>query len=175
MSESLYFAFKVVYNQFNNTIKTDGIIKNPKNKKEYKSIKFVWDTGAQTSCINEHIVEKLDLLRLSKINIRTASGEHQSFLYHVDIILPNKVTIKDLLVSGLPLEEGTDVLIGMDIISTGSFLFTTDIHSKKYVFQFSFPPLPRLDDFIEKSNKRNERNIKNLRRENFLKKKKSKK
>ena len=69
-----------------------------------------------------------------------------------------------LLVTGLPLAEGNDVLIGMDIISAGSFLFTTDNNLKKFVFQFSFPPLPRLDDFVEKSNKRNQRNIKNLKR-----------
>ena len=164
MSEPLYLSFKVVYNNFDGTIKTTGIIKNPHNNQEYKSNSFVWDTGATTSCLSDRVVEKLNLLKVSKINVKTASGEHQSFRYYVNIILPNKLKIQRLLVTGLPLAEGNDVLIGMDIISAGSFLFTTDNSLKKFVFQFSFPPLPHLDDFVEKSNKRNQRNIKDLKR-----------
>ena len=60
--------------------------------------------------------------------------------------------------------EGIDALIGMDIIGLGSFLFSTDMKTKKPFFQFSNPPLPNLDNFIEKANKRNQRNYRRLKK-----------
>ena len=47
--ESPYFAFRTVYNQTVNTIKTPGLIINPNNNKKHKSSHFVWDTGATAS------------------------------------------------------------------------------------------------------------------------------
>ena len=171
ISEPLYAAFRTVYHSFNGTIWTQGIINDPQNNKTiYNSSKFIWDTGAQKSCINNQIVEKLHLLKVSKIQTRTASEIHESFSYFVNITLPNNVLIKDFLVTGLPLGEETDVLIGMDIVSQGSLSFSYDYTLKKFVFQFSMPPLPRLDNFVEKGKKRNEKNIKILKKSGLFKK-----
>ena len=149
---------------FVNTIKTPGLIVNPNNKAKHKSDNFIWDTGATASCLSIHIIEKLNLPKVSIKSVRTASGENEYFCYHVDIILPHKVIFKDHLVTGLPLAEGIDALIGMDIIGLGSFLFSTDVKTNKPFFQFSNPPLPNLDNFVEKANKRNERNYKRLKK-----------
>lgn len=164
--EHPYFAFKTQYHQPVNVIKTPGLIINSDNSKKYKSNSFVWDTGATASCLNTHIIEKLNLPKVSIKSVRTASGENECFCYHVDVILPHNVGFKNLLVTGLPLAEGIDALIGMDIIGSGSFLFSTDSQIKKPFFQFSNPPLPYLDDFILKAHKRNERNYKKLKRAN---------
>lgn len=166
--ESPYFAFRMVYNRPVNTIKTPGLIINPNNKEKHKSSNFVWDTGATASCLNIHIIKKLNLSKVSIKPVRTASSENEYFCYYVDIILPNNVGFKRLLVTGLPLAEGIDALIGMDIISAGSFLFTTDTDTGKQVFEFSTPPLPSVYGYIEKANKRNERNYKKLKRKNPL-------
>ena len=96
--------------------------------------------------------------------IRTASGENQYFCYYVDIILLHNVGFKRLLVTGLPLAEGIDALIGMDIISAGSFLFTTDTSTKQQIFEFSTPSLPAVSGYIEKAKKRNERSYKRLKK-----------
>lgn len=164
--EHPYLAFKIVYNQPVNTIKTPGLIINPNNKEKHKSNNFIWDTGATASCLNIHIIKKLNLSKVSIKSVRTASGENECFSYYVDIILPHKVGFKHLLVTGLPLAEGIDALIGMDIISTGSFLFTTDTDTKKQVFEFSTPPLPAVCGYVEKAKKRNERNYKKLKKAN---------
>ena len=130
---------------------------NPNNNKKYKSNNFIWDTDATASCINTHIINKLNLSKVSIKSVRTASGENQCFCYYVDVNLPHSVRFKRLLVTSLPLAEGIDALIGMDIISTGSFLFTTDTDTKKPVFEFSTPPLPTVCGYVEKEKKRNER------------------
>ena len=76
---------------------------------------------------------------MSITTVRTASGENQCFCYYVNIILPHKVVFKNLLVTGLPLAKSIDALIRMDIISIGSFLFTTDkVQKSKFL---NFPPL----------------------------------
>ena len=163
--ESPYFAFSLVYNRPVNTIKTSGLIINPNNNEKQKSKNFVWDTGATASCLNIHIIKKLNLSKVSIKTVRTASGENQYFCYYVDIILPHNVGIKKLLVTGLPLAEGIDALIGMDIISTGSFLLTTDSKTGKQVFEFSTPSLPSVNGYIERAYKRNERNYKKLKKQ----------
>lgn len=162
--ESPYLAFKTVYNQPVSTIKTPGLIVNPNNKGKYKSNHFIWDTGATASCLNVHVIEKLNLPKVSIKSVRTASGENKYFSYYVDIILPHNVGFKHLLVTGLPLAEGIDALIGMDIIGAGSFLFTTDTDTKKQVFEFSTPPLPAVCGYVEKAKKRNKRNYKKLKK-----------
>ena len=60
------------------------------------------------SCLNIHIIKKLNLSKVSIKTVRTASGENQYFCYYVDIILPHSVGLKRLLVTGLPLVEGID-------------------------------------------------------------------
>ena len=82
--------------------------------------------------------------------VRTASDENQYFCYYADIVLPHNVRIEKLLVTGLPLAEGVDALIGMDIINKGSFLFTTDTKIGKQIFEFSTPLLPSISSYIEK-------------------------
>lgn len=161
-----YAAFRMTYNKPVKDIKTQGSIVNPNNKERYKSNNFIWDTGATVSCLNVHIIKKLNLSKVSITSVRTASGENQCFSYYVDIILPHNVGFKHLLVTGLPLAEGIDALIGMDIISTGSFLFTTDTDSKKQVFEFSTPPLPSVCGYVEKAKKRNEKSYKKLKKAN---------
>ena len=166
--EPPYFAFRTVYNRPVSAVKTPGLIINPNNNEKHNSSNFLWDTGATASCLNIYIINKLNLSKVSIKTVRTASGENQYFCYYVDIILPHKVGFKKILVTGLPLEEGVDALIGMDIISAGSFLFTTDINTGKQIFEFSTPPLPSVHGYIEKAHKRNERNYKKLKKQNPL-------
>ena len=95
------------------------------------------------------MIKNLNLPKVSIQTVRTASDENQYFCYYVSIVLSHNVRIEKLLVTGLPLAEGVDALIGMDIINKGSFLFTTDTRTGKQIFEFSIPPLPSINSHIE--------------------------
>ena len=163
--EPPYLACKVEYSTPINDITTWGCIINLNNKKQYKSPNFLWDTGATISVISLHVAEKLNLKAVSMQSIHTANDVVNSKCYLVDIILPNGLRVVKNLVSGLHLSENIDVLIGMDIIKQGSFLFSTDNKTHKHFFQFVIPSLPRLENFVEKASGRNERSYKKLKKE----------
>ncbi len=137
-----HYGFTIELLPFTNSIKTHGKVINSFGSKEgYSSKNFLWDTGATNSAINENIARKLELSRVGNIEIHTAGGKIVCNTYCVDIILPNGVRFNQIPISGVQLTEGTDVLIGMDIIKAGSFLFSQDRQTGKFFFEFSIPPI----------------------------------
>ena len=135
------YAFKVQYRSFVHSIVTKGTIRNPNSKKEYMSEYFLWDTGATISGVNIDIINKLNLSAVSMTTVETAGGRKECSNYYVDITLPNNVIFPKWPVAGLQLKEGTDVLVGMDIMNQGSFLFAKDKYTGYPFFEFSIPPL----------------------------------
>ena len=91
----------------------------------------LWDTGASGSCISEKIAKKLNLIPIGKQKIFTPAGERIVNVYLIDIILPNKVTVKSVAVCDSDIElQGLDMLIGKEDrpythISNGSFVECT--------------------------------------------------
>ena len=137
-----HYGFTVELFPFINSIKTRGKIINPfGNKEGYFSKNFLWDTGATKSGINENIARKLELSIVGNTEIHTAGGKIVCNTYCVDIILPNGVRFNQIPICGVQLTEGTDVLIGMDIMKAGSFLFSQDRQTGKFFFEFSIPPI----------------------------------
>ena len=122
---------------------TSGIIQNPSNNKRIASL-FIWDTGASVSAINEDFAKKLELNPISFNRIGTANGERDCSVYFCDIVLeigtPNKPKFSMSVVGG-NLTKGTGVLIGMDIIRTGSFLVHTNTKTGRTFFEFFSPSL----------------------------------
>ena len=139
MNSSKIFGFIQIYNQPIKEIKTKGTIINPINNKTINKSDFIWDTGATNSAINTDIIKELNLpVRSVTEKLVTASDEISCYNYHIGIVLPNNLTIKPLLVNGLPLGKGVSILIGMDIIQKGSFLLTKDKKGKD-IFEFCIP------------------------------------
>jgi len=114
------------------------------NFKEYKAI---WDTGATGSVITEKVAKELDLKPTGMVMVSTASDERLANTYMVNIWLPNKVVFGELRVTEGKLSGETEVLIGMDIISSGDFAVTN--YNGKTVFTFRSPSAECID-FVKK-------------------------
>jgi len=98
------------------------------------SFQSLWDTGATGSVISTNVVSALGLKPVGKRKVFHANGESIVNTYIVNIVLPNSVAF-----SALPVTEGvlngTDILIGMDIISKGDFAVTSSQGKTKFSFQ----------------------------------------
>jgi hypothetical protein len=109
-------------------------------------IKVLWDTGSNISVLDKETVRKLNLHSVSNgfIDSLTEKGV-PSNLYTVNLYLPGKMEISNLSVSEGEL-TGCDMLIGMDIISTGDLAIsnykgkTTFIFRKPSMGRFSYEP-----------------------------------
>lgn len=102
----------------------------------YMSQNAMWDTGATNTLISSKIVKTLGLKPFGKSGISSANGiiETNTYLVHVSIPTGSVVT------NVLALEDENDdyeVVISMDIISRGDFVFTN--HEGHSTFSFRIP------------------------------------
>jgi hypothetical protein len=110
-----------------------------------------WDTGATNTVITSKVVTELGLKPSGKVKVRGVGPagicqEHDSNTYLVNILLPNNVTIAGVRVSENAV-EGCDVLIGMDVITTGDLAITN--HNGRTTFSFRVPPCEEIDFVAE--------------------------
>ena len=102
----------------------------------------LWDTGATCSVITQKIVDELNLKPTSYGRVSTANGDYETPFFYVDVLLPNKVIVSNLLVPlGQP--SGCDLLIGMDIIAQGDFAVSN--FEGKTVFTYRIPSSMEFD------------------------------
>ena len=90
----------------------------------FVSYNALWDTGAMASVISTEVVPALDLSPISQCMTYHAQGQSLVNVYLVDMILPNKILVRDIQVTEGHL-NGFGMLIGMDIINLGD-LFGQD-------------------------------------------------
>ena len=102
----------------------------------------LWDTGATASVISSEVVSQLGLAPISRCRTYHAQGDSIVNVYLVDLILPNKLRVKDVRVTEGRL-NGFGLLIGMDIINLGDFALTHK--NKQTVFSFQIPPTHEYD------------------------------
>ena len=110
-----------------------------KNKDQVRAI---WDTGASNSVISSRFAKQLNLKPTGVTKVNGVNGEHESSQYLVSIGLENGVNFSPVVVTEGEF-VGFDVLIGMDIITTGSFAITNK--NGKTTMSFSHPSLDRID------------------------------
>ena len=110
--------------------------------KQYE-IHGVWDTGASSTAISEEIVKKLQLPTISMEQVHTANGVTVATKHVIDLFLPNKVVIKDLIVTSAKLAEPVQILIGMDVISMGDFSVSN--FNNQTTISFRIPSLCETD------------------------------
>ena len=109
----------------------DGIYTNlgvsiSDNDNEKWTVRGLWDTGSTRSCISERVIEKIKMKPDGKSIIFTANGKANVNTYCVDVEFPNGYKIQNVIVSAVRIEDDTDMLIGMDIISRGSMSINND-------------------------------------------------
>jgi hypothetical protein len=113
----------------------------------------IWDTGATGSVITQRIVDELAIQPISMAVVHGVSGPELSPVYLVDFYLPSGVGVRGLKVT-LGKLPGADVLIGMDVITTGDFAVTN--FGGKTVMSFRAPSQATFD-FVKESTPRAER------------------
>lgn len=113
-----------------------------------KKWKAVWDTGAELTCIAPRVSSELKLTKFGEKNISGATNTKICNTYCIDIILPNNLLVKDVVVAELHGNTNYDLLIGMDIIRRGNFTVTN--YNGQTKFSFISPSIEHLDyvDFI---------------------------
>lgn len=103
----------------------------------------VWDTGASTTAISEDVVKKLNLPIISMTQVNTANGTAIATRHVVDLYLPNRVVIPNLVVTSAKLAAPIQILIGMDVISSGDFSISN--YNNKTTVSFRMPSLGETD------------------------------
>lgn len=107
-----------------------------------------WDTGASNTLITKRVVEDLKLAVSEFAELYHAGGSNISNCYNVFIELPNNILIGPLKVIEGQI-EGSDVLIGMDIIGSGDLVVTNnDEHTE---MAFSIPSSLKVNEVLKKS------------------------
>ena len=102
----------------------------------------LWDTGATGSVITQKVINELNLIPVSCINVSTPQGTYEANCYFVDISLTDEAIIPNLyVVHGEP--TGCDILIGMDIINRGDFAVSN--FNDKTQFTFRMPSVEDID------------------------------
>lgn len=102
----------------------------------------LWDTGATGTVISQKCAKKLGLKPISKAKVFHANGESIVNVYAINLFLPNQVAFQFIKVTEGVL-NGTDLLIGMDIISRGDFAVTN--FGGKTTFSFRVPSTQKID------------------------------
>jgi hypothetical protein len=103
----------------------------------------IWDTGATKSVITQKIVDALALPEIGVQQVSTVGGILEATEHLVDLWLPNGVRIIELPVLKGFISPTYDILIGMDVISTGDFCITN--FQGKSMFTFRMPSVESID------------------------------
>lgn len=143
-------SFTVHYNGRTNKLPVEALVSKhlspgvdlaleAQNAKKYVAI---WDTGATNSMISQKIVDECGLEATGMTIVHSATESKPCQTFFVSIFLPNKVVFPFVRVT-IGVLTGCDLLIGMDIISTGDFAITQ--HDGKTLFSFRVPSTEQID------------------------------
>jgi predicted aspartyl protease len=108
----------------------------------------LWDTGASGTVISKAVVDKLNLQPIGKSKVFHANGESIVNVYAINLFLPNQVAFQFVKVTEGVL-NGFDLLIGMDIITTGDFSISNV--GGNTTFSFRVPSVKEID-FVKEAN-----------------------
>ncbi|MCL2628998.1 MAG: retroviral-like aspartic protease family protein [Oscillospiraceae bacterium] len=138
-------AFIKSYTGISRKLDTEAVIEYNGSSKRVDAI---WDTGATATCISMNVVSQLNLKPLGKQRIFTPAGEKIVSIYRVNVVLPNNVTAKNIVVCDSDI-DGLKVgaLIGMDIMSHGDFAVSN--FNGKTAFTFRTPSQKKTDYVAE--------------------------
>ena len=100
----------------------------------YVELNAIWDTGAMRSTISTQMAQRLNLIPIGQTRVCHADGESICNYYLINLLLPNRIEIKMLIVNDGKLTD-TDMLIGMDVIALCDFTITSPGVETKFSFQ----------------------------------------
>ena len=103
----------------------------------------IWDTGATGSVITQDVVDRCGLKPVTMTKVHGVGGVHLAEVFVVNIMLPNAVGFSNVSVTKGLLPGGAQMLIGMNIITTGDFCITNQ--GGNTVFSFRHPSQTTID------------------------------
>ncbi len=111
----------------------------------------IWDTGASQTAISPRVVARLGLKPFSVATVHFGNSTADCPVYKVDVLLPNGLAVLDVNATEAVNIQGADVLIGMDIITSGDLADTNA--NRQTFFSFRFPPALDHIDYVADANK----------------------
>jgi len=123
---------------------------DPANPPKIVQFTAIWDTGATHSCITQDVIAALGLKPITMRRVHHAGGTEDAEVFSIHLMLPNNVGFRDVLATRCQLPTGSQVLIGMDIITVGDFAITNT--GGKTVCSFRTPSTKRIDYVQEHQN-----------------------
>lgn len=115
-----------------------------------KKYTAIWDTGATNTAISSRVAKECGLIPTGQAISNTAGGQCTVNTYIIDLGLPNNVNIKGITATEFQAVEGSDLLIGMDIIGLGDLAISN--FEGKTMFSYRFPSI-KSTDYVEEINK----------------------
>jgi len=119
----------------------------PNAHPKYQPFQAIWDTGATGSVITQAVVDACGLKPTGMKQVFGVGGPELAETYLVNIGLPNGVAFSNVEVTkGKVL--GPQMLIGMDIITTGDFSISNV--DGRTIFSFRYPSM-KVVDFVKQA------------------------
>lgn len=109
---------------------------------QFQKFQAIWDTGATNSVISQHVVDTCGLRPTGMTQVAGVFKTQNAETFLVNIRLPNAVGFANVKVT-LGNLVGTDMLIGMDIITLGDFAITNV--GGNTLFTFRVPSIATID------------------------------
>lgn len=103
--------------------------------KGFKTLKAVWNTGADTTCIHPCIVKELGLEPYRQMEIEGYGGLEIDDTYAVHLKLPTGDWAFYIEASASDNLKSFDIIIGKDVIGFGDFCFTNKDEKSCYSFR----------------------------------------
>jgi len=113
---------------------------------EMHEFQALWDTGATNSVITQAVVDKCGLKPVGMAKVHGVFNTTDCEQYLVNILLPSQVGFAHVKVTRAGLPQGTDVLLGMDIIAGGDFAVTQEQGNTVVSFRY---PSQTTTDFVK--------------------------
>jgi hypothetical protein len=138
-------CFTVTYDEISQILESDvriAAVGSAAGADELVNSPAIWDTGAMSTVIRPEVAARLELKTVSLTRISTPSGTKECKQYFVNLQLPNRIIVSNLLVAEA-VPANCDVLIGMDIINFGDFAVSN--FEGKTSFTFRMPSMQHID------------------------------
>lgn len=158
-SSNVSFKSKLILNIHPHTHKYQGIssvlfdeikISDANNFPNNYILKLaIWDTGATGCTITSKIVNELNLIPTGRKIVHTANGVATQNSFLIDLVLPNNIIFRAIEATETQSLGEFDMLIGMNIISTGDFSITN--LNGNTCMSFRIPSIHEVD-FVSKPN-----------------------
>jgi hypothetical protein len=87
----------------------------------------LWDTGSERTCISAKMVQALGLKPTADfLTVSSVHGSESAKMYMLDVVLPDKIRVANVLAPAIDIKNDFDLIIGMNIISMGLFVLANE-------------------------------------------------